>query len=164
MPGGMRKISLFLRWVTVALVLVLCCTALAQSDPFIGTWQLNLAKSKYDPGPPPMSVTLVRESWETDGIKEVASVVLADGTHSTTEIAAHFDGKDYNFTNHPTLDTAALKRVNANTITITGKKGGKVVGTRKLVVSKNGKMTTETWAVMNAQGQTSHAVAVFDKQ
>jgi hypothetical protein len=121
-----------------------------------------------------MSVTLVRELWETDGIKEVATVVLADGTHLTTEVSAHFDGKDYKFTNHPTLDTAALKRVKANTITFTGKKGGKVVGMRKLVVSKNGKMTTETWTVMNAQGQTSHAVggparytsimAVFDKQ
>jgi hypothetical protein len=25
----------------------------AQSVPWLGTWQLNLAKSKYDPGPPP---------------------------------------------------------------------------------------------------------------
>jgi hypothetical protein len=24
---------------------------LAQSDPFIGKWQLNLAKSKFTPGP-----------------------------------------------------------------------------------------------------------------
>jgi hypothetical protein len=163
MQVGAQKISLF-TVVAVALVLVLRGTALAQSDPFIGTWRLNLAKSKYDPGPPPMSVTLVREPWETDGIKEVATVVLADGTRSTSEVSAHFDGKDYRFTTHPTLDTAALKRVNANTISFTGKKGGKVVGTRKLVVSKNGKMTTETWTVMNAKGQTLHAVAVFDKQ
>jgi hypothetical protein len=26
--------------------------ACAQTDPFLGTWQLNLAKSKYSPGPP----------------------------------------------------------------------------------------------------------------
>jgi hypothetical protein len=30
----------------------------AQSDPFIGTWQLNLAKSKFSPGPGPKSATM----------------------------------------------------------------------------------------------------------
>jgi len=163
MQAGMRKTSLSMM-VVVALVLVLRGTASAQSDHLLGTWKLNIAKSKYDPGPPPMSVTLVRESWDTDGIKEVSTVVLAVGTHFTTEVSAHFDGKDYKFTTHPTLDTAALKRVNANTVTFTGKRGGKVVGTRTLVLSKDGKRTTETWTVMNAKGQTSHAVAVFDKQ
>jgi hypothetical protein len=161
--AGMRKTSLF-AVVTVGFVLIFGGTASAQSDHLLGTWKLNLAKSKYDPGPPPMSVTLVRESWETDGIKEVSTVVLADGTQSTSEVSAHFDGKDYKFTTHPTLDTAALKRVNANTFKFTGKRGGKVVGTRTLVLSKDGKRTTETWTVMNAKGQTSHAVAVFDKQ
>lgn len=28
----------------------------AQSDPGIGTWKLNLAKSTYSPGPPPVLV------------------------------------------------------------------------------------------------------------
>lgn len=138
MQAGMRKTSLSMM-VVVALVLVLSGTVSAQSDHLLGTWRLNLAKSKYDPGPPPMSVTLVRESWDTDGIKEVSTVVLADGTHFTTEVSAHFDGKDYKFTTHPTLDTATLKRVTANTVTFTGKRGGKVVGTRTLVVSKNGR-------------------------
>jgi hypothetical protein len=30
----------------------------AQSDPFLGTWQLDLAKSKFSPGPPPSGQTL----------------------------------------------------------------------------------------------------------
>ena len=34
-------------------------TALAQSDNTLGTWTLNVAKSTYDPGPPPMSETRV---------------------------------------------------------------------------------------------------------
>src|SRR5277367_3746714 len=29
--------------------------ALAQNNPRYGTWKLNLAKSKFDPGPPPKS-------------------------------------------------------------------------------------------------------------
>jgi hypothetical protein len=47
---------------TMALLGLVVATALpqigfAQSDPFVGTWQLNLAKSKYSPGPPPKSQT-----------------------------------------------------------------------------------------------------------
>src|SRR3989442_70870 len=37
---------------------------LAQSNPLIGTWKLNLAKSKYSPGPPPRSGTSI---WEAVG-------------------------------------------------------------------------------------------------
>jgi hypothetical protein len=34
---------------------------LTQSNPLIGTWKLNLAKSKFSPGPPPKSQTLTFE-------------------------------------------------------------------------------------------------------
>jgi hypothetical protein len=34
------------------------------SDPFVGTWKLDLAQSKYDPGPRPKSQT---RTWETAG-------------------------------------------------------------------------------------------------
>jgi len=32
--------------------------AQSESDPFLGVWQLNVAKSKYSPGPPPKSQTM----------------------------------------------------------------------------------------------------------
>ena len=39
-------------------VLIAAVLATAQSkDPFVGTWRLNVAKSKYSPGPPPKSQT-----------------------------------------------------------------------------------------------------------
>jgi hypothetical protein len=41
--------------------------------------------------------------------------------------------------------------VNANTIAYTTKKGGKVVVTGTFVVSKNGKMATDTSTMMNAK-------------
>ena len=42
---------------------VVCLVAMsafpgAQADPAIGTWKLNLAKSKYVPGPAPKSNTI----------------------------------------------------------------------------------------------------------
>jgi hypothetical protein len=48
---------LFLFATVVALTLTVSGLLPAQSNPSIGTWKLNLAKSKYSPGPPPKSQT-----------------------------------------------------------------------------------------------------------
>jgi hypothetical protein len=146
------------------LVFVLGGTAFAQSNPFIGTWNVNFAKSKYNPGPPPKSETRVAELWETDGLKFTATGVGADGAPFTQGASVHYDGKDYKYTGSPAFDTIAVKRVNANTIAYTTKKGGKVVVTGTFVVSKNGKMATDTSTMMNAKGQKVRNVDVWDKQ
>jgi hypothetical protein len=40
-------------------LLMLCALALVAADnPFVGTWKLNVAKSKFSPGPPPQSQTV----------------------------------------------------------------------------------------------------------
>jgi hypothetical protein len=133
-------------------------------DSNLGTWKLNLAKSKYDPGPPPTSETVVIEAWETDGIKSTATGALPDGTSVTGRWSAHYDGKDYKLMGNPDFDTIAYKRVDANTVAFTGKKGGKVAATGTAVVSNNGKMRTVTGAGTNAKGQKVNIVGVYDKQ
>src|SRR5262249_247207 len=150
--------------VLATMVLTATDAGVAQgNDPFYGAWKLNLAKSTYDPGPPPMSVTRAVEAWENDGIKETANVVQADGTPITGSLTMHFDGKDYKSAN-PNFDTTAFKRENANTFTSTMKRDGKVVATAKYVVSADGKTATETLAGTNRRGQQVHNVTVFDKQ
>ena len=158
----MRQVHLF-AVVAVALV-VFGGTALAQSDTSLGNWKLNLAKSTYDPGPPPMSETRVYEPWETNGVKATHIRVQADGTRVTFGFSAHYDGKDYTYTGSPDYDSIALRRVDANTIEATLKKSGKVVQTTKAVVSGNGKVRTITYTGMNAKGQKVNNVAIFDKQ
>jgi hypothetical protein len=155
--------SLFAALAAVSVV-VLGATALAQSDPNLGTWKLNLGKSKFEPELPPMSETRVFEAWETDGIKFTGTRVLADGTRFSVGFSAHYDGKDYKVTGNPDLDTIGIMRVDANTTEATYKKGGKVIGTLTLVVSKDGKMLNATATLMNANGQTVSRVTVFDKQ
>jgi hypothetical protein len=39
-------------------LLILCALALAADDSFVGTWKLNVAKSKFSPGPAPQSQTV----------------------------------------------------------------------------------------------------------
>ena len=54
------------------------------ADPLIGTWKLDVAKSKFSPGPPPKSIT-VRFEAAGEGVKVTADVVSADDKASHTE-------------------------------------------------------------------------------
>ena len=158
MQTRMRRVSLFAA-VAVAWVVILGGTALAQGNFGPGTWKLNLAKSKFDPGPPPKSETRVYELWEKDGIKATFTLVGADGKTIKRGYAAHYDGKDYKFTGSPDFDTLALKLVDPNMLEATLKKGGKVVLTQKVVLSNNGKVRTLTTMM-----GTNHDVLIYDKQ
>jgi hypothetical protein len=133
------------------------------SDPRIGTWKLNVAKSKYSPGPPPQSLT-VRVESSGKGEKVTAEFVNADGTRTTTEYTANFDGKDYPITGSRIANTVSLKRVDARTTVRTDKKDGKVAQTLRRVVSRDGKTMTVTVKGKNAQGQAVNNVVVFEKQ
>ena len=108
-----------------------------------------------------MSRTEVIEPWQTDGVK-VTITITTDGKTRVTETFYHYDGKDYKPTGG--VNTFVPKRVDANTVTMTFKQGGKVVATSKSVLSKDGKVRTLTLTGTNAKGQKVHEVMVFDKQ
>ena len=57
----------------------------------------NLAKSKYDPGPPPKSQTLIYQG-SGDGQKLTNETVDATGNRATQGYSANYDGKDYSRT------------------------------------------------------------------
>jgi hypothetical protein len=133
------------------------------SDPRIGTWKLNVAKSKYSPGPAPQSLTVKVEA-SGQGEKVTAEFVNADGTRTTTVYTANFDGKDSPLTGSQIADTVSLKRIDARTTERTDKKGDKVAQTLRRVVSQDGKTMTVTTKGTNAQGQAVNNVGVFDKQ
>ena len=134
------------------------------ADSFVGTWKLNLAKSKYSPGPPPKSLTVTYEA-NGDGIKTTVEGVNSEGKPISGHYAASYDGKDNPVTGEGLpYDTIALKRINANTVESTTKKDGKVVVNGKRVLSKDGKVMTMTGKGINAKGEPTNNVAVYDKQ
>jgi len=132
-------------------------------DPRMGTWKLNVAKSKYSPGPAPQSLTLKVEP-SGQGEKVTAEFVNADGTRTTSVYTANFDGKDRPLTGSAVADTVSLKRIDARTTDRTDKKGGKVAQTLRRVVSQDGKTMTVTVKGTNAQGQAVNNIVVFQKQ
>ena len=144
---------------------VLAGTALAQTpDPQVGTWKLNLAKSKYNPGPAPKSATTKIEAAGA-GTKIVVDQSPADGPIRHWELTANYDGKDAPVTgDNPDADMIARTRVDASTVKSISKKGGKTTITQTSAVSSDGKTRTVTTTGTNGAGQTVNNVAVYDKQ
>jgi hypothetical protein len=56
--GRARVITIF----AAALLATAVLTTAQSKDPFVGTWRLNVAKSKYSPGPAPKSTVSVYEA------------------------------------------------------------------------------------------------------
>jgi hypothetical protein len=146
------------------LSLVLLGSAAAQAaDNWVGTWKLNLAKSKYSPGPAPKSNVAKYEAWD-GGVKAVTDGVGADDKPTHTEFAAKFDGKDYPYKGSASFDTIVVKRIDDNTYEATVKSKGKVVVTSRNVVSKDGKTRTQTQTGTDAQGKAINNTVVYDRQ
>lgn len=146
-------------------VLALAGPAIAQpKDPFVGTWTLNLAKSKYSPGPPPKSVTVTYEA-AGPGYKVSVKTEPASGQMQEWSYTTNLDGKDSPVTgSNPNADTIAVKRIDARTLETVSKKGGTATITGRIVLSADGKTRTNTQTGTGANGQKVNNVLVFEKQ
>ena len=94
----------------------------AESDLLMGTWQLNLTKSRYSPGPPPKSQTVSLEA----GGKGILATTNAQGNQNRNEFTFVEDGKPYPVTGNPVFDASAWTRADPYTVIISRTKAGKV--------------------------------------
>lgn len=137
--------------------------AAGASEAAVGTWVLNLEKSKFSPGPAPKSQTRTY-TQSADGTTLTITGVAADGSTMSGQSTFKYDGKDYAITGSPDFDTLALKRVNGSTVKSVQKLNGKVVASSTRTISAHGKVLTTTSKGKNAKGASYHNVYVFDKQ
>ena len=145
------------------LIFTFSFAARAQQDPVIGTWKLNLAKSKYTGMDAPKSQTYKYEANGPDGVKFTNDTVNADGTKIHAEYAVKFDGNPGPVKGDPNRDMTTNKRVDANTTSGTSSLKGKQVGTYTRSVSKDGKTLTVTAKGTNA-GKPYEQTSVYDRQ
>lgn len=141
-----------------------CGASQAQTNPLVGTWTLNVAKSKFDPGPAPQSLTRKVEA-QGDGVKYTFAGVSADGKPVAYGFSVNFDGKDKPISGSMPAgaDTISAKRTDPSHYVATLKKGGKVIGTANVSVSADGKVTTVDSTGTTAAGAKVHDVQVYDK-
>jgi hypothetical protein len=136
----------------------------AADDPMLGSWKLNVGKSKFGSGPAIQAETNQVEPYGGNGIKLTAQITKPDGTKVTESYAGTFDGKEFSVEGDPNVDAAYLKRIDANSMERINKKAGKPTTTMHYVVSKDGKTKTVTVTGTTAQGQIVDTVLVFERQ
>jgi hypothetical protein len=166
----MKAINVSLTW-TVPVVLTLGLVAAqssvtsAQGELRVGTWELNLAKSTFSPGPAPQKQTI---TFRAAGPQWIALLQGVDASGKPinpdmNNLAITFDGRD-----HPTAtvdyDTTAWKRVSATKYEVLRKRAGKIVLTSTNEISSDAKTMTITTKGVNANGQPVSNVRVFDRQ
>jgi hypothetical protein len=151
---------------TIALTLALCSTGVAagavSSDPNLGTWKLNAAKSKLVPGTP-KNDTVVYEAVG-DNVKITVDGTDGAGKPAHNEWTGKFDGKNYPVTGDSTADARSYTRVDERTLTFANSLSGKVTLSGRIVVSADGKSRTVTVSGTDATGTKVTSTSVFDKQ
>jgi hypothetical protein len=137
---------------------------LAQSNPLIGTWKLNLEKSKLTPVTAPRSQTA---TFQQDGqnIKNTNQTIDAQGNATTSVFLHIYDGQPHPTTGTPLYDASAYLRLDGNTIIFSRFKGGKLVQNGTIVVSQDGKSRTNTTSgILGPSGLAGTTVSIYDKQ
>jgi hypothetical protein len=149
--------------VTIALLSTLFFGATVfAADAVDGTWNLNIAKSKFSGTAPKSGTRAYAES--ADGTTLDQKMVGADGKETSMHVTLAYDGKEHPITGNPDADAGTAKAINARTSDFTLTKGGKVTGSVHRVVSADGKTLTVHNKGTHADGKTYDDTLIFDKQ
>jgi hypothetical protein len=141
--------------------------AAAQAPPrvsAIGTWKLNVAKSRFTPGPG------WRSQMRTYALQPDGSVLVtwtgvgAHGEPMHVSFVSRLDGKDYPMKGSDNYDTLSGVAVDAFTVKSVEKRGGKVAGIAMRMLSPDGKVMTITDEGSNRKGEKFSQLLVFDRQ
>ena len=130
-------------------------------DHLVGVWQLNAAKSRYFPGPPPTSETRTY-SREGDSVVGVIQRVFKDGRRERIEYTANFD-REYPVMGTGDYDHVTLKRIDENTSEAVLSHAGRVYGIARRLISSDDKTMTLTFRRENETGPSVYNVVVYDR-
>jgi hypothetical protein len=145
-----------------ALTTISAAAVSAAADPFGGTWRLNTAKSKYDPGPAPDSATVTIQS---DGVTTTVKVESSfEGKPMTVTYKANLDGTPAPMQGSPVADMVSVKKVDEQTREMKSLKGGKTVSESRATVSADGKTVTVVGSGLNPKGVKVTFTALYEKQ
>jgi len=157
-----RLIDFFVLLVAVAVV---AGTLMAQTPSFVGTWKLNLAKSKYAGSPAPKSLTRTVTA-DDPGLKYSFEGEAADGSKISFSFTSKLDGSDavVSGVGMPGgADAVALTKLSAHKMTGVQKKSGKEIAKVSVDLSNDGKtLTVKTSGKVD--GKAVKADQVYEKQ
>jgi hypothetical protein len=151
-----------MRYTRLAFMLLGLAAALVAADPFVGTWKLNPAKSKYKTGAPPKEQT-VTISEEGGDLHIMVQGISSDGKTVSTHYSLPAKGGTGKVLEGP-WDGISTKRISENQRETSYSQRGKVVYTIRSRVSADGKIMTTSVKGTNAYSQMVDGTQVMEKQ
>ena len=130
----------------------------------LGTWELNVAKSKADPGPLARSQTLRWEAAPGGGAKIVSDTVDAVGKATHNELVTMFDGKAVEVKGAAQPTMRAYSRIDNRTYQWFDSVNGKVSTTTRSTMTADGKTRTVVATGTNADGKPVNNTLVYERQ
>ena len=149
---------------TVALIASVATPGRGSTDPAIGTWSLDVGKSKYEPGPAPKSEMRTYESMPDGTIRLTIHINMADGTSVTQTTTYRRDGSPHIITNNPNIDSIETLPGKGGGVRTTYFRAGKVVGHMTTAYSKDRSVLTMTQTLTRPSGQSEHDVRVYERR
>jgi hypothetical protein len=153
----------------LAAVIAVCALPVAllaqAADPLVGVWNVDVFKSTYTTGQPPVRRTMTFEA-AGDSLHFTQETTNQGFNTSETikvEFTAKVDGKDYPIMNSG-LDTVALKKIDATTYERIGKIKGMQTETASMKLSNRNKTMTITTKGVTDTGNEYSRIEVFNKQ
>ena len=134
------------------------------TDPEVGTWKANLAKSRYSPADLAPRRAIVTIEPVDNGLKVVVDIVNSVGESLKYDYVVKFDGKDYPVKGDPTRDATAGKKVDEYTLEQVSKKNGQINATNRIVVARDGQSRAQTTNGVDARGRPIHNVVIWERQ
>jgi hypothetical protein len=145
------------------LLMPVLITTMWAADPTIGTWTLNVQRSKFVPGPGFRSETRTYEE-QKDGVKVTIRTVDGKGRKVTTVYLATPDGQQHavNGVGGP-ADSVGLKQIDALTAESTLMHAGKEIAKTTRVVSRDRQTMTITYKGLDPDGNPVDYMMFFAK-
>ena len=140
-------------------------STLFAADPFVGTWKLDPSKSKHSGSAPNAKEATIVIEEQGDNYQVTVTGTNSDDSPLSVKYTVPIKGGTGQVeASGDVFDAVSSKRIKSNQRENTYMKGGKNTGTRRSVVSKDGKTLTNTFKGIDAQGNPVTSIQVFDKQ
>jgi len=135
--------------------------AASSSDPLVGSWKLNIAKSTFAGDRPTKETRDVDP--EKGGVRIVDTASYKDGHAVRTEWLAKYDGKDYPMKGDPT-HTISISRASDHFFNFKIKVSGRVTTTGQIVCSPDGQSETITGTETDSHGAQTQFATFWDRE
>jgi len=132
-------------------------------NALLGDWDLNIAKSKFEPSPPMKKYTMKVIDAGKGHVLIKSDWIDADGTVGHVEYSTALDGKSITIIDYPIADTVTDTVVNATTWKSVWTKDGKIVELELETISPDGKTFREVDQGKDDKGKKFKNYLVFER-